>query len=152
MALLWMGKGPEPGSIVVAENRTPGKRRFQLSPEVRIAPAGRSAKMSAVPDTIEAEVLEIDGSPPLPPARAPEPAKRGRDQAWQAMLGRVLQLDRRWWPLWVLLGIVALILFAVVACFVAVFVVVAKLLGTILRFLTGSASARPGSTLSRRPF
>ena len=89
--------------------------------------------MSAVPDTLEAEILEIDGSPAPPPSRQ-IPPNRAAD-AWSSMRGRVLRLDRRWWPLWVLLGIVALGLFAVVACFVAVFVVIAKIFGGILRFL-----------------
>jgi hypothetical protein len=105
--------------------------------------------MSAVPDTLEAEVLEIDGSPAPPPSRQ-VPPQRAAD-AWSSMRGRVLRLDRRWWPLWVLLGIVALGLFAVVACFVAVFVVIAKVFGGILRFLAGGG-ARPGTGLSRRSF
>jgi hypothetical protein len=106
--------------------------------------------MSAVPDTIEAEVLEIDGSP-APSSPQQSPRNRAED-AWGSMRGRVLSLDRRWWPLWILLGIVALGLFAVVACFVAVFVVVAKILGGILRLFAGGGAARPGAGLSRRSF
>ena len=105
--------------------------------------------MSAVPDTLEAEVLEIDGSP-APPSSRQVPPQRAAG-AWSSMRGRVLRLDRRWGPLWVLLGIVALGMFAVVACFVAVFVVIAKVFGGILRFLAGGA-ARPGMGLSRRSF
>lgn len=103
--------------------------------------------MNAVPDTLEAEVLEIDGSPA--PPREQAPPKRAED-AWRSMRGRVVRLDRRWWPLWILLGIVALAVFAVVACFVAVFVLVAKIVGTILSFLTGGGSSKSGSVLMRR--
>ena len=53
-----------------------------------------------MPETIEAEVLEIDGSPP------PEPQVQEPEPAWKSMRGKVLRLDRRWWPLWVLLGLV----------------------------------------------
>lgn len=106
--------------------------------------------MSAVPDTIEAEVLEIDGSPAPPPSQQ-TPPNRAED-AWRSMRGRVVRLDRRWWPLWILLGIVALVLLAVVACFVAVFVVVAKILGGILRLFTGGGASRSGTGLSRRSF
>jgi hypothetical protein len=106
--------------------------------------------MGAVPDTIEAEVLEIDGSPAPPPAQ-PIPPNRAGD-AWRSMQGKVLRLDRRWWPLWVLLGIIALALFAVIAFFVVVFLVIAKIVGGILRLFTGGVSGRPGTGLSRRSF
>ena len=105
--------------------------------------------MSAVPDTIEAEVLEIDGSPA--PVAAPHVPAQGAGDAWRSFQGKVFRLDKRWWPLWVLLGIVALGLFAVVACFVAAFVVIAKIFGGILRFLTGGG-ARQGTGLSHRSF
>ncbi len=105
-----------------------------------------------MPDkTIEAEVLEIDGNPP-PPPRDPGEERRARGQApWEAIRGRVVRLDRRWWPLWVLLGIVALVLMLTVGVAVAVLVVVAKMIGGILRFLTGGAPSRPGGGLARRP-
>jgi hypothetical protein len=108
--------------------------------------------MSTVPDTIEAEVLEIDGSPaPSPPQPRPSAQSRA-EEAWRSMRGRVITFDRRWWPLWILLGIVAVALLAVVACFVAVFVVVAKVIGGVLRIFTGAGSARTGAALSRRSF
>ncbi len=96
-----------------------------------------------MPETIEAEVLEIDGGPP-PPPRVPEP-----EPAWKSMRGKVLRLDRRWWPLWVLLGIVAVGLMLTLGVVVAVIVVVAKILGGIVRFLTGGSLQRRGSDLSR---
>ncbi|WP_367873342.1 hypothetical protein [Luteolibacter sp. Populi] len=105
--------------------------------------------MSAVPDTIEAEVLEIDGSPA--PVAAPRVPPQGPGEAWRRSLqGKVFRLDKRWWPLWVLLGIVAVVVFAVVAVFVAIFLVMAKILGGILRFLTGAGPRGQGSALARR--
>lgn len=101
------------------------------------------ANLNAVPDTIEAEVLEIDGSPP-PAPKLPE-----QEPAWKSMRGRVLRLDRRWWPLWVILG---LVVFAFVAVFGLIFgalLIVAKMIGAILRFLVGGSTPRAGSDLSR---
>ena len=96
-----------------------------------------------MPETIEAEVLEIDGSPPPPPREAePEPA-------WKSFPGKVFRLDRRWWPLWLLLGIVV---FAFVAVFSLVFgavMLVAKTVGAILRFLFGGSTPRGGGGLAR---
>ena len=108
-----------------------------------------------MPDTIEAEVLEIDGSPAPPPARdAQVPPQRGGTDAWRAALqGRIFRLDKRWWPLWVLFGIVAVTLLAVVGVFVVAFVVAAKILGGVLRLLGlagGSAPRQGASILVRR--
>ncbi|WP_193214160.1 hypothetical protein [Luteolibacter marinus] len=100
-----------------------------------------------MPDTIEAEVLEIDGSPPPDPRRE-QPESRAGNSAWQSMQGRVLRLDRRWWPLWVLLGIVAFALLMTVGVLVAILVVVAKVVGGILRLFTGGGGA--GTSISTR--
>lgn len=98
-----------------------------------------------MPETLEAEVLEIDGSPP-PAPRDPEPQ---REPAWKSVKGRVLRLDRRWWPLWVLLGVVAFAFVAVFAVVFGVLMLAVKAVSGILRFLTGGASPRAGSGLSR---
>lgn len=102
-----------------------------------------------MPDTIEAEVLEIDGKLPPPPYQ-PEPPRR--DDPWQAMRGRVVSLDRRWWPLWVLLGIVALGLALTVGVVVAAVAIVFKIIGGVLRLVTGAGGGggRPGTSLSRQ--
>ena len=105
-----------------------------------------------MPETIEAEVLEIDGSAPPPPREPQGEEQRSRGRApWDAFRGQVVRLDRRWWPLWVLLGVVALVLMLTVGLAVAVLVMVAKVIGGILRFLTGGAPSRPGGSLARRP-
>ncbi len=63
------------------------------------------------PSAIEVEVVEIDGRIPPPPVPDPErgPAP-GQWQDWRQWQGRVRTLDARWWPLWLLLGIVAVVL------------------------------------------
>ena len=72
--------------------------RFQLQAKLQIAPHERSEKLSAVPDTIEAEVLEIDGSPPPPPESRETRSTNGTGNPWDSLKGRVIRLDRRWWP------------------------------------------------------
>jgi hypothetical protein len=103
-----------------------------------------------VSDPIEVEVLEIDGKQP-PPPHQPEPPRQ--DDPWQAMRGRVVKLDRRWWPLWVLLGIVALVLTLTVGVVVAAIVIVFKIVGGVLRLLIGGGAGgggnRAGTSLSR---
>ncbi|MCW1923220.1 hypothetical protein OKA05_11705 [Luteolibacter arcticus] len=100
-----------------------------------------------MPDTIEAEVLEIDGSPPPTPN---DPEHTRRQDPWQAMRGRVVNLDRRWWPLWVLLGIVALGLILTVGVVIGAVVIVLKIVGGVLRFLIGGGGgSRAGISLSR---
>lgn len=101
-----------------------------------------------MPDTIEAEVLEIDGKQP-PPPHQPEPPRR--DDPWQAMRGRVVKLDRRWWPVWVVLGILALALALTVGVVVAAVVLVFKVIGGVLRLLlgVGGGGNGAGTSLSR---
>jgi hypothetical protein len=101
------------------------------------------ARLSGVPETIEADVLEIDGSPP-PAPREPVP-----EPAWKGMRARVLRLDRRWWPLWAILGIIVFALVAVAGVVLAMFLIAAKVLGTVVRLIAGPGSARRGSGLSR---
>jgi hypothetical protein len=96
-----------------------------------------------VPETIEADVLEINGSPP-PAPREPEP-----EPVWQGMKARVLRLDRRWWPLWVIVGTMALALLAVGGVIFAMFLIAARMLAIVLRFFTGSRSPRAASGLAR---
>ena len=71
-----------------------------------------------MPETLEAEIVEIDGKPPPRPEPRPEPRGFGDG------IPRVLRLDRRWWPLWVLLGgviVVAGAVFGVVYLIFAMF-------------------------------
>lgn len=62
---------------------------------------------------IEVEVLEIDGIAPLPvqgPSDETETRRTGGMPDWRQWGGRVRSLDSRWWPLWVVLGTIALLL------------------------------------------
>jgi hypothetical protein len=72
---------------------------------------------------IEAEVVEIDGVAVEPrPARREAPKTRGRVD-WTAWQGRVKRLDARWWPLWLVLGAIVLVLAVTVGmCFAVVFI------------------------------
>lgn len=71
---------------------------------------------------------------------------------WDQLRGKVVTLDRRWWPLWALLAVIAIALLLTVGVVVAVVVVIAKLIGGILRFLLGSPVRASGSGLSRNSF
>lgn len=65
------------------------------------------------------------------------------------MRGKVLQLDRRWWPLWVLIGVVVFAFVAVFGLIFGALLIVVKIIGAILRFLFGGSTPRGGSDLSR---
>ncbi len=105
-----------------------------------------------MPETIEAEVLEIDGQRPVPPPTR-EDKSRTHDHArnaWSSLQGRVLRLDRRWWPLWVVLGIFVVVVLGVLACVAAVVFTAFRILGGIVRLLTGSGRTASGGSLVRR--
>jgi hypothetical protein len=62
---------------------------------------------------IEVEVLEIDGIAPVPqqgPSDDDGARQPGGMPDWRQWGGRVRTLDSRWWPLWVVLGTIALFL------------------------------------------
>ncbi|MFC7337174.1 hypothetical protein ACFQY0_08290 [Haloferula chungangensis] len=95
-----------------------------------------------MPETIEAEVIEIDGVvPPKGPQNGTE-RSAGPHSAWsrEGMRGRVINLDRRWWPLWVVLGIVAVVLAATVGLLLGVCYLVFSVIRMILRGLFGGLS------------
>ncbi len=85
-----------------------------------------------MPETIEAEVIAIDGRPP---ERGPASAGRVGDAApySERFRQRVLQLDRRWWPLWTVLGILLVAALVTVGLLVAVFQVLWLLIRTVFR-------------------
>ena len=100
-----------------------------------------------MPDTIEAEVLEIDGGPPV--AAAPEPGAERGGAAWGSVRGRMLKLDRRWWPLWVLLGILLCGLLLAAGALFVVGLVVVRIFGSLLRLFGLGGPAGVGGGLSR---
>ncbi len=84
---------------------------------------------------IEVEVLEIDGVAPRVPQVRPEeyPPPHGDWQDWRQWQGRVRQLDSRWWPLWVFLGIIAVGLLLTVGLVLGVLVLIFRMFLKIVR-------------------
>jgi len=87
------------------------------------------------PTEIEVEVLEIDGVAPLvPQVRAADvPLPEGERRDWRNWQGRLLTLDSRWWPLWVLLGSIALVIALTVGLVVGVIYLIMRLILKIVR-------------------
>ena len=75
---------------------------------------------------IEVEVIEIDGEAPRVRGAA-DPPPRGDWQDWRHWSGQVRRLDSRWWPLWVVLGIIALGLMLTLGMVLGVVVLVGRL-------------------------
>ena len=102
-----------------------------------------------MPETIEAEVIEIDG---VEPPKAEKSEKR-TESPWSraGMQGRVLKLDRRWWPLWLLLGVVAVILAATVGVVLGICYTIFAVIRRVLRGIFGGMpSGGSGSGALRR--
>ncbi len=97
--------------------------------------------------TIEAEVVEIDGIEVRP--RATPGHRSGKDwKNWRNLQAHVLKLDSRWWPLWVALGIIALVLVVAIGMCAAVLWIAYRLL---VGLFLGFASLFDASTeLQRR--
>lgn len=88
---------------------------------------------------IEVEVVEVDGLAPVAPqARAEPQASRpaGDWPDWRQWQGRVTRLDSRWWPLWVLLGLIALVVFLTFGIVIAAVYLVLRLIGKFIRAIT----------------
>jgi len=104
--------------------------------------------MSGNEPTIEAEVVEIDGIAVEPKPVRQESGKAAPWVRWDAWQGRVRSLDARWWPLWIVLGFIALVVFVAVGMVVAVlfisFRIVAGLINGIARLFF------PSQELQRR--
>ena len=85
---------------------------------------------------IEVEVLEIDGVAQAVPQVRPEetPRPSGGDwQDWRQWQGRVRQLDSRWWPLWVFLGILVVGLLLTVGLVFGLLVLILRIFLKIVR-------------------
>jgi hypothetical protein len=82
---------------------------------------------------IEVEVVEIDGVAPVV-ASEPEPVS-GERRVWSHWQGRVRRLDSRWWPLWVILGIIAFALLITVGAVVGVIFVIVRLILNLIRLV-----------------
>ncbi len=75
--------------------------------------------MKHTDQTIEAEIVEIDGLPVVPRAVREEKTPEGWLD-WRSLQGRVMKLDSRWWPLWLVLGATALVLVVAIGMCAAV--------------------------------
>jgi hypothetical protein len=85
--------------------------------------------MSQNSQAIEVEVVAIDGAAPV--VRNPESTQG--PPPWQNWRGRTLRLDGYWWPLWVLLGAIALLLLMTVGLVVGTIYVVFRILRGLVR-------------------
>ena len=85
--------------------------------------------MTQESQAIEVEVVEIDGAAPPAKVEAQEQAPR----QWQNWQGRIRTLDARWWPLWVLLGAIGVVLLLTVGLVIGIVFVILQILGALLR-------------------
>lgn len=106
--------------------------------------------MSKEATEIEVEVVEIDGATPIVAHSRPRtdtgmdfedeasPTSQGfRGRDWQQWQGRIRTLDSRWWPLWVLLGIIAVFLLLTLGVVIATIYLVLRVIRKIIRLITG---------------
>ncbi len=99
---------------------------------------------------LEAEVVEIDGVAVEPRPEVEASAEtRSRRVDWQSWQGKIRVLDKRWMPLWIALGLVALILAVTVGLLIAVLVFLFWIVKTILRAVFSIFSGSD-HTLDRR--
>ncbi len=92
--------------------------------------------MSQAEQTIEAEVVEIDGVA-VEPRPFPKQTKGREWNSWGSWQGRVKKLDARWWPLWLVLGSIVLVLVVAVGMCAAVVWIAYKLtIGLFIGFLS----------------
>lgn len=89
--------------------------------------------MESKTQTLEAEVVEIDGVAPIPPQQRQADPKNRSWQDWRSWQGRVRTLDARWWPLWLILGIIALSLVLTVGLVLGVIILLVRITLGIIR-------------------
>lgn len=70
---------------------------------------------------------------------------------WRVWVAKLAKLDRRWWPLWVALGLVAFSVVVIIALGVVAALIIGGLLRAIVRTLTGGPSSPRFFTVVRRP-
>lgn len=90
--------------------------------------------MPQEPQEIEVEVVDAGGPSILvrdePASDVPQRDPLGRD--WRQWQGRVRTLDGRWWPLWVLLGIIAVALALTVGVLVGTLYLIVRALRAVI--------------------
>lgn len=97
--------------------------------------------MNHEPQAIEVEIVEIDGIAASAKFDNPDASaldSSGREQPrWKQWSGRVYQLDRRWWPLWMILGVIVVFLLLTVGLFLGIISVIFLVLRGIARAIFG---------------
>lgn len=99
--------------------------------------------MSGNEPTIEAEVLEIDGVAVEPKPFHQDSSKGTPRAQWRTWQSQVKRLDARWWPLWILIAFIAIVLvvaigMVAIVCFVTWRMVVG-LINTVVSLLLPSS-------------
>ncbi len=91
--------------------------------------------MTKEPQSIEVEVVEIDGAAAPVKFQPREEAQQTQRQwqDWQQWQGRVRKLDSRWWPLWVFLGSIAVLLLLTFGVVIGAIFVIFRILSGIVR-------------------
>lgn len=84
------------------------------------------------------EVLAIHDAAPPPPS--PQ-AQTKPDPAWRQWQPRLKQLNPRWWPLWIVLGIIVVFLVLTVGIIFGALLLIVKIVSSIARLLIGSSSS-----------
>ena len=88
--------------------------------------------MSGNEPTIEAEVVEIDGIAVEPKPVREESAKGAPWAQWGNWQGQVKRLDLRWWPLWLVLGFLALVVLVAVGMVAAVLFIAFRMIAGLI--------------------
>ncbi len=84
--------------------------------------------------TIEVEVVEIDGAAPAAKFQSSEETQPRRKD-WRIWKNRIRQLDSRWWPLWVIVAITGVLLLVTVGVVIGAILVIFRVLSGILRVI-----------------
>lgn len=87
---------------------------------------------------IEVEVVQIDGITPPERFESREESPRRQRQDWQEKWrGRMIKFDRRWWPVWLFLGTIAVALALTVGVAVGILFVILRVIWKMLRAVIG---------------
>lgn len=87
---------------------------------------------------MDVEVLDVDDR--LPSLREvgrtnANPSRQAASPPWSNWGGIIRRLDSRWWPLWVLLGVLALALLLTIGLVIGIILVALRLTNRLLRAL-----------------
>lgn len=105
--------------------------------------ASRQDRESDPPVTLEVEVTEIDGitrttpPPEQPPSHGNVRPADPAEGTWSRAGRYVRTLDARWWPLWIFLGAIALVLALTVGLALAVVFLIFRAIVAVARWIFG---------------